>query len=222
VPIEFFGQAEEVINPLYSVELDALAEGFFAPSEVKVEVNELEPLPKVELLEDPVNTETRTASKRQGGQNDGSPHPKRRIKNEQPLDSDSDVPLADFLGSDSKSSSSKPARNSQPTKGRPLRRSTRRGRPPKAKPEPPASPKKEELDSDDEEDNARDNNDMEFVAAEAVLGTDDSGSSSSDSSAEDSDQSLPDIEPEERYAEIPKRVVVKPKKFFPKKQHFYH
>jgi len=213
VPIEFFGQTEEVINPLYSVELDALAEGFFAPSEVKVEVNELEPLPKVELLEDPVNTETRTASKRQGGQNDGSPHPKRRIKNEQPLDSDSDVPLADFLGSDSKSSSSKPARNSQPTKGRPLRRSTRRGRPPKAKPEPPASPKKEELDSDDEEDNAKDNNDMEFVAAEAVLGTDDSGSSSSDSSAEDSDQSLPDIEPEERYAEIPKRVVVKPKKY---------
>jgi len=32
VPIEFFGQTEEVINPLYSVELDALAEGFFAPS----------------------------------------------------------------------------------------------------------------------------------------------------------------------------------------------
>ncbi|XP_016947710.1 transcription factor grauzone [Drosophila biarmipes] len=213
VPIEFFGQTEEPINPLYSVELDALAEGFFAPSEVKVEVNELEPLPKVELLEDPVNTESRTASKRLGGHSEGSPHPKRRIKNEQPLDSDSDVPLADFLGSDSKSSSSKPAKNSQPTKGRPLRRSTRRGRPPKAKPEPAASPKKEELDSNDEEDNARESNDMEFVPAEAVLGTDDSGSSSSDSSGEDSDQSLPDIEPEERYAEIPKRVVVKPKKY---------
>ncbi|XP_017015332.2 transcription factor grauzone [Drosophila takahashii] len=212
VQIEFCGQTEVEVevatNPLFSAELDALAEGFFAPSEVKVEVNELEPLPKLELLEDPVDTETRPATKRRGSPNDGSPHPKRRIKNERPVDSDSDAPLADFLSSEVKSSSNGPA------KGLPLRRSTRRGRPPKAKPEPPASPKKE-LDSDEEDDDVDDakDNDMEFVAPEAVLGTDDSGSSSSDSSGEDSDHSLPDIEPEERYAEIPKRVVVKPKKY---------
>eukprot|EP00099_Drosophila_melanogaster_P020471 NP_611944.1 uncharacterized protein Dmel_CG4707 [Drosophila melanogaster] len=212
-PIEFCGQTEEaIINPLYSVELDALAEAFFAPSEVKVEVNELEPLPKVELLEDPVKTEIRTAPKRLGVPNEGSPHSKRRIKNELPVDSDSDAPLADFLNSDSKRSSVGPAKNSEANKGRQLRRSARRGRPPKAKPESAPSPKKE-LDSEDGEENARDNNDMEFVAPEAVLGTDDSSSSSSESSGEDSDHSLPDIEPEERYAEIPKRVVVKPKKY---------
>ncbi|XP_017061854.1 zinc finger protein weckle [Drosophila ficusphila] len=213
VPIEFCGQAEEAINPLYSVELDALAEGFFAPNEVKVEVNELEPLPKVELLEDPVNTETRTASKRLGDQNDGLHHPKRRIKNEQAVDSDSDVPLADFLSSDIKSSSNGPDKDNEPTKGRPLRRSTRRGRPPKPKPELHASPKKEPDSDEDDDDVASRENDMEFVPPEAVLGTEDSASSSSESSGEDSDHSLPDIEPEERYAEIPKRVVVKPKKY---------
>ncbi|XP_043645822.1 transcription factor grauzone [Drosophila teissieri] len=200
-PIEFCGQTEEAINPLYSVELDALAEGFFAPSEVKVEANELEPLPKVELWEDPVKTEIRTASKRLGVPSEGSPHSKRRIKNELPVDSDSDAPLADFLNSDTKSCSISSAKNSETNKGRPLRRSTRRGRPPKAKPESPTSPKKE-VDSDDM-----------FVGVDAVLGTEDSSSSSSESSGEDSDHSLPDIEPEERYAEIPKRKVVKPKKY---------
>lgn len=210
VAIEFCGETEEAINPLFAVELDALAEGFFAPSEVKVEVNELEPLPKVELLEDPVNTETKTP-KRPASQTEGPPHSKRRIKNERAVDSDSDVPLAKFVVSEAKTSANGPAKDIEQVKGQPLRRSTRRGRPPKVKPEALASPKKE-LDSDEDDHNVKDN-DMEFVAAEAVLGTDDSSSSSSESSDDDSDASLPDIEPEERYAEIPKRVVVKPKKY---------
>jgi len=53
---------------------------------------------------------------------------------------------------------------------------------------------------------------MDFAAPEAVLGTDDS-ETSSESSGSESGDSLPDVEPEERYAEIPKRVVVKPKKY---------
>lgn len=191
VPIEFCGETES-INPLFTLEVDALAEGFFAPNEVKVEVNELEPLPKLELLEDPVDTESKS-SKRSRSQSEGPSQPKRRIKNEQPVDSESDVPLSVYLET------------------APLRRSTRRGRPPKAKPEPPpSSPKKECLSEEDAE---NDRDDTEFEPPEAVLGTDDSASSSSDSSGEDSDDSLPDFEPEERYAEIPKRVVVKPKKY---------
>ncbi|KAH8269485.1 hypothetical protein KR018_003894 [Drosophila ironensis] len=203
--IEFCGEAEsEAVNPLFAVELDALAEGFYATSEIKVEVNELEPLPKVELLEDPVDTEAKTTSaKRARSLSEVGPtQAKRRIKDELPLDSDSDVPLAEFL---------EPA---------PVRQTRRRGRPPKAKPVPaPASPKKELLsDEDDNEEGlengeGNDDDDMEFVPQEAVLGTDDSDSSSSDSSGNDSDASLPDIEPEERYAEIPKRVIVKPKKY---------
>ncbi|KAH8401230.1 hypothetical protein KR009_003920 [Drosophila setifemur] len=208
VPIEFCGETE-AINPLFSVELDALAEGFFAPSEVKVEVNELEPLPKIELLEDPVETESRIATKRSSAQFEGPTLPKRRVKNEKPVDSDSDVPLAEFLGAEIKNDSIVPAKES----GRPVRRSTRRGRPPKAKPEMPAPSPKKELQSDDDDDGFNDNNDMEFEPPEAVLGTDDSASSSSGSSDDDSDNSLPDILPEERYAEIPKRVVVKPKKY---------
>ncbi|KAH8234173.1 hypothetical protein KR038_002824 [Drosophila bunnanda] len=212
VAIEFCAETEEVINPLFAVELDALAEGFFAPNEVKVEVNELEPLPKVELLEDPVNTERKTGTtKRLGSQPEGISQPKRRIKNEKMVDSDSDVPLAKFVGADIKSGANGSAKNNEQGKGQPLRRSTRRGRPPKVKPEDFASPKKE-LESD-EDDHDGIGNDREFVAAEAVLGTDDSSSSSSECSDDDSDNSLPDIEPEERYAEIPKRVVVKPKKY---------
>ncbi|XP_017108466.2 transcription factor grauzone [Drosophila bipectinata] len=192
VPIVFCGESEP-INPLFTLEVDALAEGFFAPNEVKVEVNELEPLPKLELLEDPVDTESKSGNKRTRSQAECPSQPKRRIKNEQPVDSESDVPLSVYLET------------------APLRRSTRRGRPPKAKPEPPPSSPKKECLSEEEPEN--DMNDTEFEPPEAVLGTDDSSPSSSDSSGEDSDNSLPDIEPEERYAEIPKRVVVKPKKY---------
>ncbi|XP_023037750.1 transcription factor grauzone [Drosophila willistoni] len=171
------------VNPLYAVELDALAEeGFFAPNEIKLEVNELEPLGKMEVdteLEDPVYTKEK----------------KQLLAS----DSDGDRPLAELL--------------SIATEAAPRRRSTRRGRPPKIRKESPPSPKqmKREFESDD------DAHDMDFVAAEAVLGTDDSASSSDEddnSSRIHSDgDSLPDIEPEERYAEIPKRVVVKPKKY---------
>ncbi|KAH8253798.1 hypothetical protein KR032_006962 [Drosophila birchii] len=209
VAIEFCAETEEAINPLFAVELDALAEGFFAPNEVKVEVNELEPLPKVELLEDPVKTERKTgATKRLGSQADSPAQPKRRIKNEKIVDSDSDVPLAKFVGA---TGANGPAKNNGQGKGQPLRRSARRGRPPKVKPEDLASPKKE-LESDEDDHNGNDN-EREFVAPEAVLGTDDSSSSSSESSDDDSDKSLPDFEPEERYAEIPKRVIVRPKKY---------
>ncbi|XP_022222739.2 transcription factor grauzone [Drosophila obscura] len=208
VPIEFCGETE-AINPLFAVELDALSEGFFAPSAVKVEVNELEPLTKVEFLEDPVDTEPKTATKRTSGNSDGPTNPKRRIKNEQALgsDSDGDVPLADFLNTDAKNDSNGSSERNGSSKGRQLRRSTRRGRKPMPKLESPDRLKKELASDDDDDDN-------DFVAAEAVLGTEDSASSSSsDSSDGDSDNSLPDFEPEERYAEIPKRVVVKPKKY---------
>ncbi|BFG04986.1 transcription factor grauzone [Drosophila madeirensis] len=205
VPIEFCGETE-AINPLF--ELDALSEGFFAPDAVKVEVNELEPLTKVELLEDPVDTEPKTATKRSSGNSDGPTTAKRRIKNEQALgsDSDGDVPLAEFLNTNARNESNE----SSERNGRQLRRSTRRGRKPAPKLEPTDRLKKELASDDDDGDN-------DFVAAEAVLGTEDSASSSSssnsDSSDGDSDNSLPDFEPEERYAEIPKRVVVKPKKY---------
>ncbi|XP_036343595.1 transcription factor grauzone-like [Rhagoletis pomonella] len=61
----------------------------------------------------------------------------------------------------------------------------------------------------DAEDN---DNDREFIADfGGCSGTDDSGDSSSDNT--DSDESLPDFEPKPQYAVIPKKKVVKPKKY---------
>lgn len=200
VHIEFCDESEAA-NPLaFGGELDALAEDFFATGDVKVEVNELEPLPKLEMLEEQLLEEKSSAAKRASTEYPASA--KRRIKNEQSTvgsDSDGDIPLAEFL--EQKASAPKAV------KGHQLRRSSRRGRRSKTPPASPTSCMKNEQDSEDDNDN-----DMDFVAAEAVLGTEDSASSS-ESSDTDSGNSLPDIEPEERYAEIPKRVVVKPKKY---------
>ncbi|KAH8413617.1 hypothetical protein KR222_002015 [Zaprionus bogoriensis] len=205
VPIEFFGEAEAA-NPLaFGAEMDALAEDFFATGDVKVEVNELEPLPKLEILEDPVLPESKT-NKRSSSEYPANAK-QRRIKNEQQAansDSDGDIPLAEFLPGKPVAAAAKPT-SVKARQG--LRRSSRRGRRTKTPPESPPSSLKKELISDDDEDN-----DMDFVAAEALLGTEDSASSS-ETTDSDSGDSLPDIEPEERYAEIPKRVVVKPKKY---------
>lgn len=204
VPIEFCGETE-TDNPLaFGTEMDALAEGFFAPGDVKVEVNELEPLPKLEILEDPVLPETKPNKRSATDHNTTSA--KRRIKNEHLTvnsDSDGDIPLAEFLHEKSVA----PVSGTAPTNARAgLRPRRGRGRPPKnPRPVTPPPCLKKELDSDHD-------NDTDFVAAEAVLGTDDS-ESSSETSDSDSGNSLPDVEPEERYAEIPKRVVVKPKKY---------
>ncbi|XP_068144868.1 transcription factor grauzone-like [Drosophila tropicalis] len=122
------------------------------------------------------------------------------------LDSDGDRTLAEHL---STASESAPRR--------------RRGRPPKVRKEEPL-PKVEEpslkieeaLLSPNETTNELaldDDDEINFVAAENELGTDDSEISSSDTG-----DSLPDIEPEERYAIIPKRVVVKPKKYRKRKK----
>lgn len=200
VQIEFLDESEAA-NPLaFGGELDALAEDFFATGDVKVEVNELEPLTKLEVLEEQILEQKSSVTKRPSAEYPSSA--KRRIKKEQPTvnsDSDGDIPLAEFL--DLKASAAKGV------KGQPLRRSTRRGLRSKTPPVSPSRCMKNEHDSDEDHDN-----DMEFLAAEAVLGTEDSASSS-ESSDSDSDNSLPDREPEERYAEIPKRVVVKPKKY---------
>ncbi|KAM8713910.1 hypothetical protein ACLKA7_014124 [Drosophila subpalustris] len=209
VPIDFCAEAGAT-NPLaLGAELDALAEDFFATGNVKVEVNELEPLTKLEILEQPVIGETK-ATKRTSADNPASA--KRRIKKEKPTilnDSDGDVPLAEFL--DLKKAGKPMASGDEQTsaKGRQLRRSSRRGCRAKTSPESSPANLKKECVSDEELDN---DNDMDFAAPEAVLGTDDS-ESSSESSDSDSGDSLPDVEPEERYAEIPKRVVVKPKKY---------
>lgn len=209
VPIEFCVDPEAT-NPLaFGTELDALDEDFFASNNVKVEVNELEPLPKLEMLEEAVIEETK-ATKRACVEN--TANAKRRIKKERltiASDSDGDVPLAEFL--DLKKVGKPLALGDDQTlgKGRQLRRSSRRGCRAKTPSESPPRKLKKEFFSDDEHDN---DNDIDFVAPEAVLGTDDS-ESSSESSDSDSGDSLPDIEPEERYAEIPKRVVVKPKKY---------
>ncbi|KAH8372237.1 hypothetical protein KR093_010711 [Drosophila rubida] len=213
VPIEFCVATEAAANPLaLGTELDALDEEFFATGSIKVEVNELEPLPKLEVLEQPATEETKAIKRAAAA--DTPTTAKRRIKREQQTlfsDSDGDIPLAEFL--DIKQNG-KAVHAETPAKGRQLRRSTRgRGRPPKNPKTPPESPPaslKKEVDSDDELDNL--DNDMEFVPAEAVLGTDDS-ESSSESSDSDTGDSLPDFVPEERFAEIPKRVVVKPKKY---------
>ncbi|XP_030557744.1 transcription factor grauzone [Drosophila novamexicana] len=209
VPIEFCDESEAA-NPLaFGGELDALAEDFFATGDVKVEVNELEPLPKLEMLEEPLLAEKSSATKRTCAEYPASA--KRRIKNEQltlASDSDGDIPLAEFL--DLKAPAKQAAASDKPSaaKGRQLRRSSRRGRRSKTPPESPPTCMKKEFESEEE----HDNDDREFVAAEALLGTEDSASSS-ESSDSDSGNSLPDIEPEERYAEIPKRIVVKPKKY---------
>ncbi|XP_030372680.1 transcription factor grauzone [Scaptodrosophila lebanonensis] len=217
VPIEFFG---ETLNPLAQAnDIDALAEGFFATNEVKVEVNELDLLPKVEVFEDPVDTGTLAGSKRGSIAQDGAMGAKKRIKSERtPVDSDSDgdVPLAEFLSTDirTESNDSAPPADIKHIKQRKKKvlevpRRSLRTRTVKTTKEPtPPTELKKEYESDDDDDD----NDAEFVAAEAVLGTDDSASSSSSSGGE-TDDSLPDAEPEERYAEIPKRVVVKPKKY---------
>lgn len=198
VPIEFCGETVAA-NPLaFGTEMDALAEGFFSAGDVKVEVNELEPLTKLEILEDPVLAEPKS-NKRSCTTDHTTTTAKRRIKKE-PLtfnsDSDGDIPLSEFLPEKPVA----PVGETSVKTRQGLRRSTRRGRPPKIQ---PASLKKE-LDSDHD-------NDVDFVTPEAVLGTEDSESSSDSDSH--SGESLPDIEPLERYADIPKRVVVKPKKY---------
>ncbi|EDW01698.1 transcription factor grauzone [Drosophila grimshawi] len=216
VTIEFCDEAEAA-NPLaLGGELDALAEDFFASGDVKVEVNELEPLPKLEMLDEPVVEEQSRASKRTSAERSAA---KRRIKNEQltiSSDSDGDIPLAEFLDLKTTAKPGGVVAAASPLIGRQLRRSTRRGRREKTPSESPSTSLKKESESDDADPDGDDNNDndqdMDFVAAEAVLGTEDSASSS-ESSDGDSGDSLPDVEPEERYAEIPKRVVVKPKKY---------
>ncbi|ALC40805.1 CG4707 [Drosophila busckii] len=201
IPIEFCGETAAACPLTLATEMDALAEGFFTnTADVKVEVNELDALPKLEVLEEPA-LETKAATKRHS--NDNITAAKRRIKREKlslASDSDGDTPLAEFLDF-------KPKAGAAAVEGCNLRRSTRRGRKPKTPPATtPAADLKQECDTDDD-------HDLDFVAPEAVLGTEDSDSSSENSSNSDSNESLPDVEPEERYAEIPKRVVVKPKKY---------
>ncbi|XP_060659783.1 transcription factor grauzone [Drosophila nasuta] len=224
VPIEFCVETVAASNPLaLATELDALDEAFFATDNVKVEVNELEPLPKLEILEEPAPQPTKGTKRATAAAAETPAAAKRRIKREKvtlPSDSDGDIPLAEFL--DIKHNG-KAEQKETPTQGRQLRRSARRGRPPKKPRTPsPESPPpateaslKKELHSDDDLDDDMDDrdDDREFVPAEAVLGTDDSESSSESSDGGGSGDSLPDFVPEERYAEIPKRVVVKPKKY---------
>ncbi|EDW74375.1 uncharacterized protein Dwil_GK21880 [Drosophila willistoni] len=234
--VEFCGESATV-NPLY--EQDVLAEeGIFETDEIKMEVNELEPLAKVEedakdlvdsekkeqnvseLVSTPSEAVPLRRSTRLGCPSNVSkeslPCPKKmnnlpKVKlnvelvnpidaKKTLLDSDGDRPLAELLMKEMPSSA--PRR--------------RRGRPPKVRKEEP-SPKVEETtppsppsETKHEFDSNYDDDEINFAAAENELGTDDSDISSSDS--------LPDIEPEERYAVIPKRVVVKPKKYRKRKK----